>query len=80
MTTPGCVKYAAALAGLAMLSACGGALRQAQGDMAVAPSTAGQNVRYVGRTLFLNGRPVTAARLSPMPRYATIVPDHHSKK
>jgi hypothetical protein len=31
--------------------------------------------------LYLNGRPVTAARLSPMPRYATsFVPDHHGKK
>ena len=28
----------------------------------------------------MNGRPVTAARLNPMPRYATIVPDHHAKK
>jgi hypothetical protein len=30
--------------------------------------------------LFVNGRPVTAARLSPMPRYATMVPDHHGGK
>ena len=27
----------------------------------------------------MNGRPVTAARLSPQPRYATIVPDRHAK-
>jgi hypothetical protein len=27
----------------------------------------------------VNGRPVTAARLSPLPRYATIVPDRHRK-
>jgi hypothetical protein len=48
--------------------------------MPAAPSTAVQNVRYVGKMLYVNGRPVTAARLSPMPRYATIVPDHHGKK
>ena len=48
--------------------------------MAIAPSTAGQNVRYVGKMLYVNGRPVTAARLSPMPRYATIVPNHHHGK
>jgi hypothetical protein len=73
MTTPGLVKIAGALAALAMCSGCGG-------GSAIAPSIAGQNVRYVGKTLFVNGRPVTAARLSPMPRYATMVPDHHSKK
>jgi hypothetical protein len=70
MTIPGLVKYAGALLALAMVSACGGA-------SAVAPSPAGQNVRYVGKTLFLNGRPITAARLSPLPRYATFVPDRH---
>jgi hypothetical protein len=83
----GLVKCAGALAALALITACASALpfdsaqgKLAQGDMAVAPSTAGQNVRYVGKTLFVNGRPVTAARLNPMPRYATIVPDHHAKK
>lgn len=72
MTTPGLVKYAGALLALAMCAACSGS--------AVAPSTAGQNVQYVGKRLFVNGRPVTAARLSPMPRYATLVPDRHAKK
>jgi len=67
------VKYAGALLALAILSACGGA-------SAVAPSAAQRNVRYVGKMLYVNGRPVTAARLSPMPRYATMVPDHHGKK
>src|SRR5579862_8402340 len=80
MNSTGLVKYAGALLALAILSACGGDLRQSQGDSAVPPSTAGRNVRYVGRMLYVNGRPVTAARLSPMPRYATIVPDHRGKK
>jgi hypothetical protein len=81
MNTTGLVKYVGALVALAICSACGGALRQAQGDMAVAPSTAALS-RYVGRTLFVNGMPVTAARrnLSPLPRYATIVPDRRAKK
>jgi len=70
MTSSGFVKYAGAVLALAMVSACAG-------GSAVAPSTAGPNVRYVGKMLYVNGRPVTAARLSPMPRYATIVPDHH---
>ncbi len=73
MNSTGLVKHTGALLALAILSACGG-------GSAVAPSTAGQNVRYVGRMLYVNGRPVTAARLSPMPRYATMVPDHHGKK
>ena len=77
MNTTGLAKCGALVA-LAICSACAGALRQAQGDMPVAPSNAALNTAYVGRTLFVNGRPVTAARLSPMPRYATIVPDHHA--
>ena len=44
-----------------------------------APSTAPSNVTYIGKTLWVNGRPVTAARLSPTPRYATIVPDRHRR-
>ena len=80
MHTTGLVKYAGALVALAICSACAGALRQAQGDMAVAPSTAALNLAYVGRALSVNGRLVTAARanLSPLPRYATIVPDRHA--
>ncbi|MFY9739753.1 MAG: hypothetical protein WAK11_11965 [Candidatus Cybelea sp.] len=78
MNTTGFVKYAGALFALAIFSACGGALRPPQGDMAVAPSAATLNATYVGRTLFVNGRPVTAARLSPLPTYATIVPDRHA--
>jgi hypothetical protein len=82
MNSTGLVKYAGALVGLAICSACGGALRQAQADMAVAPSSSALSgaYTYVGKTLFVNGRPVTAAHLSPMPRYATMVPDHHVRK
>jgi hypothetical protein len=79
MNTNGFLKYTGALFAVAILSACGGALRQNQDDMAVAPSTATLNATYVGRTLFVNGRPVTAARLSPLPTYATILPDRHPK-
>jgi hypothetical protein len=73
MNTTGLVKYAGALVALAICSACAG-------GSTVAPSSAALNGTYIGRTLFVNGRPVTAARLSPMPSYATIVPDHHGKK
>jgi hypothetical protein len=71
LKTTGLVKYAGAMVALAILSACG--------SSEVAPSTAGLNVTYVGRTLWVNGRPVTAARLSPLPRYATILPDRRKK-
>lgn len=47
--------------------------------MAVGPSTAALNGTYVGRTLYVNGRPVTAARLGSALRNATIVPDAHKK-
>ena len=47
--------------------------------MAVAPSTTAFNGTYVGRTLFVNGRPVTAERLSPTPHFTQILPDKHSK-
>jgi hypothetical protein len=77
MNTTGFLKYAGAVVALSMWSACG-ALRQAQDDMAVAPPTAAFNGTYIGRTLSVNGRPVTTARLSPLPSYATIVPDRHA--
>ncbi|MBV9718492.1 MAG: hypothetical protein JOZ77_04190 [Candidatus Eremiobacteraeota bacterium] len=64
----GLARYASALVALALCSACGG-------GPSVAPTTVAPDVRYVGRTLLVNGRPVTAARLNPLPRYATIVPD-----
>ncbi len=84
MNTNGFVKCAGALIALAILSACGGALQQAQGDMAVVPSNAALHGTYIGRTLWVNSKPVTAARLnlSPPLGYTTIVPDPHptSKK
>jgi hypothetical protein len=73
MNATGLAKYAGALAALAIFSACGG-------GSAVAPSSVAPNLRYIGRTLSVNGRLVTAARLSAPPRYATIVPDRHAKK
>jgi hypothetical protein len=68
----GLVKHAGALVALSIVSACAG-------GSAVAPSTAALNGTYAGRTLFVNGRPVTAARLGPAPRYTQIVPDKLSK-
>jgi hypothetical protein len=70
MNTTNLAKYAGTLVALAICSACGT-------GSAVAPSSAAPDARYVGKTLFLNGRPVTAARLylGPPPRYATIAPD-----
>jgi hypothetical protein len=64
------VKYAGAVVALAICSACGG-------GSAVAPSNAALNVKYIGRMLSINGRPVTAARvnLSAPPRFAMIAPD-----
>jgi hypothetical protein len=71
--TSGLVKYLGAVLALALCAACSG--------MAGAPSGSalGGAYKYVGKTLFINGRPVTAARLNPMPRYATILPDRHKK-
>ncbi len=72
MNTTGLVKCAGALVAVAICSACG--------TSAVAPSTATIDATYVGRTLFVDGRPVTAARLpNPLPRYATILPERHAK-
>jgi hypothetical protein len=74
MNATGLVKYAAALLALAICSACGG-------GSALAPSSAALDATYVGRTLSVNGRLVTAARAntSPLSRYATIAPDRHAK-
>jgi hypothetical protein len=80
MNTLGLLKCGAAVVALVIVSACGSALRQAQGDMTVAPSVATLDATYVGRTLFVNGRPVTAARLNPLPRYAELVPDKSNSK
>jgi|HubBroStandDraft_2_1064218.scaffolds.fasta_scaffold12898_3 hypothetical protein len=80
MNTPSLLKYGGAVVALVIVSACGGPLRQAQDDMAVAPSAPALNATYAGRTLFVNGRPVTAARLNPLPRYAELVPDKSKSK
>ena len=73
MNTLGLMKIASAPIALTILSACAG-------GSSAPPSSIGRNVQYIGKTLIVNGRPITAARLSPMPRYATIVPNHHGKK
>lgn len=78
-------KYPAALLALALCTACGGALpfNSAQAEVAqddtVAPATV--SVKYIGRTLFANGRPLTAARppFSPLPRFETILPYPRAK-
>jgi hypothetical protein len=67
MKTPGLLKCVGAVGALAIVSACGG-------GSTGAPSAATYSAKYVGRTLFLNNRPVTAARLNPLPRYARLVP------
>src|ERR1700727_1041260 len=64
------VKRAGAVVGLALLAACGNAV-------AVSPS-GNAMTGYVGKTLFVNGRPVTAARLNPAPLYGRLVPDAKS--
>jgi hypothetical protein len=63
MNSSGLAKCASSLVALSICAAC-------SGGSAGAPSTAGFNYR---------GRPVTAARLNPMPRYAMIVPDRRAK-
>jgi hypothetical protein len=74
MNTTGFVKFAGALIALAICSACGGA-------PLVAPSNAALNSTYVGRTLSVNGRLVTAAQAnrSALPGYPTMVPNRHAK-
>jgi hypothetical protein len=80
MNTRGLLKCAGAAVALVIVSACGSGLQQAQGEMAVAPSAATPSASYAGRTLFVNGRPVTAARLpTAMPRFATILPDRRRR-
>ncbi|MBV9719766.1 MAG: hypothetical protein JOZ77_10625 [Candidatus Eremiobacteraeota bacterium] len=68
----GFVKCAGALVALELCSAC-------TGSSAIAPSTVAPDVRYIGRTLAVNGRPVTAAEVRTLPRFATIAPDASTK-
>jgi hypothetical protein len=73
MNTVGLLKCAGAVVALAIVSACGS-------GSTVTPSAATFTTTHVGRTLFVNGRPVTAARLNPLPRYAELVPDKAKSK
>ncbi len=73
MNTRGLLKCGGAVVALVIVSACGG-------GSTVAPTAASLNATYVGRTLFVNGRPVAAARLNPLPRYAELVPDRSRSK
>ena len=67
MNTSGFARYAGALLTLATLSACAAPTASLNGTYT-----------YVGKTLSVNGRLVTAARPpSAQPRYLTILPDHH---
>jgi hypothetical protein len=67
------LKCGSAVVALAIVSACGS-------GSSVAPSAATRSATYVGGTLFVNGRPVAAARLNPLPRYAELVPDNTALK
>ncbi len=80
MNIPGLLKCAGTVVALAVVSACGSGLQQAQDGAPVAPSAARLDATYVGRTLFVRGRPVTAARLNPLPRFTQLVPDKLKSK
>ena len=67
MNTLGLLKRAGAIAGVVAVSACGSA-------STVAPSVATPSVTHAGKMLFLDGRPITAERLNPLPRYTELVP------
>lgn len=60
------LKCAGPLAALAATVAC---------STTAVPPTAAFHTQYTGQMLSVNGRLVTAERLSPMPRYATILPE-----
>lgn len=66
------VKCTGAVVALAIVSACGSAA-------AVAPAAATTGAHYAGRTLVLDGTPVTAARLNPLPAYTRLAPLAKSK-
>jgi hypothetical protein len=73
MNFPGFLKCAGAVVALALVSACAG-------GSTVSPSAATPSITRVGKTLFVNGRPITAERLNPLPRYAQLVPDASKAK
>jgi len=69
MKTIGFLRCAGAAVALAVCSACAGA------PAGEPYSSVLDGPHYKGKTLWVNGMPVTAARLSPLPRYASFVPD-----
>jgi hypothetical protein len=75
MNPTGLMKFAGAVVALSLASACAG-------GSVVAPASTTPNGSYIGKTLFVQGRPVTAARLNlnPMPHYTTNVPDTDAKR
>jgi hypothetical protein len=73
MNTPGLLKCAGAVVALSLVSACAG-------GSTVAPTAATPSATRVGKMLFVNGRPITAERLNPLPRYAQLVPDAAKSK
>ncbi|HEY1681461.1 MAG TPA: hypothetical protein VGF98_07500 [Candidatus Tumulicola sp.] len=73
MNSPGSLKCAGAVVALALVSACAG-------GSTVSPSAATPSVTRVGKMLFVNGRPITAERLNPLPRYAQLVPEATKSK
>jgi hypothetical protein len=73
MNTRGLLTCAGAVVAVVIVSACGS-------SSTVAPSTAALSATYVGRTLFVNGSPVAAERLSPLPRYTELVPNNSAFK
>jgi hypothetical protein len=77
MNTSGLLKCAGAVAALAMVSACGSGPTLSSSGASIAPAAATSALKatYVGKTLFVNGRPVTAARLSPVPSISELAPD-----
>ena len=58
MNFPGLVKKASSLVALAICAAC-------SGGSAGAPSTAPLNYQYIGKTLWVNGRPVHGREPEP---------------
>ena len=73
MSTSHFLKCTAATLALAIVSACGSGAQ-------MAPTANAVDAHYVGRTLVLNGHPVTAERLNPLPSYANLVPEKKSSK
>ena len=73
MNSHALTKCAGAVVALAMIAGCGS-------GSTVAPSPATPSVTRVGKMLFVNGRPITAERLNPLPTYARLAPDAAKSK